>query len=82
MKKSPLEILDVYRERVNSRLEYYLTSIFSGGSYQSKLKDVMSYSVLAGGKRFRPILTYTVADMYGVDISNHHESKNKYELIL
>jgi farnesyl diphosphate synthase/geranylgeranyl diphosphate synthase type II len=81
MKKSPLEILDVYRERVNSRLEYYLTSIFSDESYQSKLKSVMSYSVLAGGKRFRPILTYTVADMYSVDISKVDSSACAIELI-
>ena len=81
MKKSPLEILDVYRERVNSQLEYYLTSIFSDGSYQSELKGVMSYSVLAGGKRFRPILTYTVADMYGVDISKVDSSACAIELI-
>ena len=81
MKKSPLEILDVYRERVNSRLEYYLASISSGGSYQSELKGVMSYSVLAGGKRFRPILTYTVADMYGLDVSKVDSSACAIELI-
>jgi geranylgeranyl pyrophosphate synthase len=81
MKKSPLEILDAYRERVNSRLEYYLTSIFSDGSYQSELKSIMSYSVLAGGKRFRPILTYTVADMYSVDISKVDSSACAIELI-
>ena len=81
MKKSPLEILDVYRERVNSRLEYYLALICSDGSYQSELKGVMSYSVLSGGKRFRPILTYTVADMYGVDISKVDSSACAIELI-
>jgi len=29
---------------------------------------VMSYSVLAGGKRFRPILTYTTASLYDIDL--------------
>ena len=81
MKKNPLEILELYRERVNSRLEDYLTSIFSGGAYQSELKDIMSYSVLVGGKRFRPILTYTVADMCGVDISKVDSSACAIELI-
>ncbi|SVC55108.1 uncharacterized protein METZ01_LOCUS307962 [marine metagenome] len=28
----------------------------------------MSYSVLAGGKRFRPILTYTTASLYDIDL--------------
>ena len=81
MKKNPLEILDLYRERINSRLEYYLTSIFSDASYQSELKSVLSYSVLAGGKRFRPILTYTVAEMYGIDISKVDSSACAIELI-
>ena len=81
MKKSPLEVLDLYRERVNSRLEYYLASICSDGFYQSELKSVMSYSVLAGGKRFRPILTYTVADMNDVDISKVDSSACAIELI-
>ena len=81
MKKDPLEILDVYRERVNSRLAYYLDLIRSGSSYQSNLKEVMSYSVLTGGKRFRPILTYTVADLYGVNISKVDSSACAIELI-
>ena len=28
----------------------------------------MKYSALAGGKRFRPILTYTVASLFDVEI--------------
>ena len=28
----------------------------------------MSYSILAGGKRFRPILTYTTASLYDIDL--------------
>jgi len=35
---------------------------------QSKLNNVISYSVLAGGKRFRPILTYTTASLYDINL--------------
>ena len=67
-KKSPLKIFDTYRERVNSKLEAYLSSICSENYQQSELNNVMSYSVLAGGKRFRPILTYTTASLYDIDL--------------
>mgnify|MGYP001188180722 FL=1 len=67
-KKNPLKIFDIYRKRVNARLQNYLSSIYSKGNFQSELKNVMSYSVLAGGKRFRPILTYTTASLYDIDL--------------
>jgi geranylgeranyl pyrophosphate synthase len=46
-----------------------------------KLKDIMKYSVLAGGKRFRPILTYTVASLYDSEISKVDSSACAIELI-
>ena len=67
-KKNPLKIFDIYRKRVNARLKNYLSSICSEGRFQSELINVMSYSVLAGGKRFRPILTYTTASLYDIDL--------------
>ena len=67
-KKNPLKIFDIYRKRVNAQLEDYLTSICSEGHYQSELKNIISYSALAGGKRFRPILIYTTASLYDIDL--------------
>ena len=67
-KKNPLKIFDIYKKRVNARLKNYLSSICSEGRFQSELNNVMSYSVLAGGKRFRPILTYTTASLYDIDL--------------
>ena len=67
-KKNPLKIFDIYRKRVNTRLQNYLSSICSKGHFQSELKNVISYSVLASGKRFRPILTYTTASLYDIDL--------------
>ena len=67
-KKNPLKIINIYRKRVNARLQNYLSSIDSKGHFQSELQNVISYSVLAGGKRFRPILTYTTASLYDIDL--------------
>ena len=80
-KKSPLKIFDTYRERVNSQLEAYLSSICSESNQQSELNNVMSYSVFPGGKRFRPILTYTTASLYNIDLVKADSSACAIELI-
>ena len=80
-KKSPLKIFDTYRERVNTKLKSYLSSISSESNQQSELNNVMSYSVLAGGKRFRPILTYTTASLYDIDLVKADASACAIELI-
>jgi farnesyl diphosphate synthase/geranylgeranyl diphosphate synthase type II len=46
-----------------------------------ELKNIMKYSVLAGGKRFRPILTYTVASLYDSEIEKADSSASAIELI-
>ena len=76
-----MEIHDQYRERVNSRLEGYLSSIPSSSNFSSELKDIMKYSVLAGGKRFRPILTYTVAGLFDSEFEKVDSSACAIELI-
>ncbi len=52
---------EIYRNRVNNNLNSLLTS-------QSALNESMRYSVLAGGKRFRPILAYTTASLFDVKL--------------
>ena len=76
-----MKIFDTYRERVNTKLKSYLSSISSDSNQQSELNNVMSYSVLAGGKRFRPILTYTTASLYDVDLAKVDASACAIELI-
>ena len=80
-KKSPLKIFDTYRERVNIKLKAYLSSICSVSNQQSELNNVMSYSVLAGGKRFRPILTYTTASLYDIELVKADASACAIEFI-
>ena len=76
-----MEIHDQYRERVNSRLEGYLSSIPSSSNFSSELNNIMKYSVLAGGKRFRPILTYTVAGLFDSEFEKVDSSACAIELI-
>ena len=76
-----MEIHDQYRERVNSHLEGYLSSIPSSSNFSSELKNIMKYSVLAGGKRFRPILTYTVAGLFDSEFEKVDSSACAIELI-
>ena len=80
-KKNILESHDHYRERVNSRLDSFLSSIPSSSNSDIELKDIMKYSVLAGGKRFRPILTYTVASLFNSEIQKVDSSACAIELI-
>ncbi|WP_257607960.1 polyprenyl synthetase family protein [bacterium endosymbiont of Bathymodiolus sp. 5 South] len=50
-----------YTKRVNQYLDKVLSN-------QGSLTEAMRYSVLSGGKRFRPTLTYTVAQSFGVNL--------------
>ena len=79
--KNLLKIYDQYSERVNSCLDSYLSSIPSSPNSNIELRDIMKYSVLAGGKRFRPILTYTVASLYDSEIEKADSSASAIELI-
>ena len=81
MKKSHLEILDIYRERINNQLELHLSSNFIKESSKCDLGSIMRYSVLAGGKRFRPILTYTIASLFGIKLEKVDKSACAIELI-
>ena len=81
MKKSHLEILEIYRERINTQLELHLSSNFIEDSSKSDIRSIMKYSVLAGGKRFRPILTYTIASLFGIKLEKVDKSACAIELI-
>jgi geranylgeranyl pyrophosphate synthase len=65
---------DTYLSRVNNRLDLYLST-------QSSLAEPMRYSVLAGGKRFRPILTYCVASLFDTSLDKTDSSACAVELI-
>jgi farnesyl diphosphate synthase/geranylgeranyl diphosphate synthase type II len=62
-------------------LDSFLSSIPSSPNSDIELRDIMKYSVLAGGKRFRPILTYTVASLYDSEIEKADTCASAIELI-
>ena len=61
-----------------ARVEQYLAKLIQG---EDQLSVAMTYSALAGGKRFRPILTYTVAKCFGAELSRADSSACALELI-
>jgi farnesyl diphosphate synthase/geranylgeranyl diphosphate synthase type II len=63
-----------YIQRVNQHLDGYLSS-------QGSLTETMRYSVLSGGKRFRAILTYAVANTFDADLYLVDSSACAMELI-
>jgi len=76
-----LKIFDTYRERVNTKLKSYLSSICFESVQQNKLNKVINYSVFGGGKRFRPILIYTTASLYDVNLLKADVCASAIELI-
>ncbi|HIB27849.1 MAG TPA: polyprenyl synthetase family protein [Candidatus Thioglobus sp.] len=65
---------DQYVTRVNAKLDGYL-------SIQGSLTEAMRYSVLVGGKRFRPILTYCVASLFNTNQQSVDSSACSVEFI-
>ncbi len=53
-----------YRESIEAALNGYMTSCGA----PEQLKEAMEYSLKAGGKRLRPVLTLYVCDMLGGDV--------------
>ena len=48
-------------------VEDYLNGLFTGSAPYGRLYEAMRYSVLAGGKRIRPVLTLEFARLGGID---------------
>jgi geranylgeranyl pyrophosphate synthase len=60
--------LDAFRTRCQARVEATLDEILPLATLQpSRLHEAMRYSVLGGGKRIRPLLTYAAGAALGVD---------------
>ena len=59
-----LERLDAHR----ARIEAWLRTCFAERESRGSLYDAMSYSLLAGGKRLRPVLTLEACRLCGGDV--------------
>lgn len=62
MSVSATSFIPAYKSRIDSHLETVLTF---PDSHSSSLFDAIRYSVLNGGKRIRPVLTYAAATAVG-----------------
>ena len=65
-----LEQVQVYQKSVETTLDYWLPSV---DSKPKKLHEAMRYSVLAEGKRIRPILLYATGQAFGVELDNESQ---------
>ena len=54
-------------EQYRAAVEDYLNGLFTGSAPYGQLYEAMRYSVLAGGKRIRPVLTLEFARLGGID---------------
>lgn len=59
------EQIENYKKIINKHLDEYLQT-----KYPEKIWESMRYSVLAGGKRIRPVLTLEACNACGSDIKN------------
>lgn len=50
--------------------EDFLAGLFPGGASYGRLQEAMRYSLLAGGKRIRPVLTLAFCELLGGDRRN------------
>ena len=54
-------------EQYRLAVEEHLNGLFTGSAAYGRLYEAMRYSVLAGGKRIRPVLTLEFARLGGAD---------------
>ena len=69
MKMSEVNINQQFQEEINHILA---DTINKNVKYESLLKESMTYSLIDGGKRIRPLLFMLLLDAYGID---YHEYK-------
>lgn len=56
--------------RDHALIEEYLSGLFRNGSRYADLQEAMEYSLLAGGKRIRPVLTLETCRMCGGNLQD------------
>ncbi len=61
--------IDFLNERKHA-IENYLSTSFIDLSFPETLRSAMMYSLMAGGKRLRPVLMLTTANSLGADVNN------------
>jgi geranylgeranyl diphosphate synthase type II len=79
---SSLPAEEAYPEHLRSEVERYLSALrFSSDAVSAGLEEAMRYSLLAGGKRIRPVLALATARAIGRDPSSVLPLAGAIELI-
>ena len=73
-----LEQVQIYQRSVETTLDYWLPET---DSEPRILHEAMRYSVLAEGKRIRPILLYATGEAFGVELNNLNGQACAVEII-
>ena len=60
------QLLTEFESKWRPQINQYLDEQLQACSDQSTLTDAMRYSVLAGGKRLRPLLTLAILDTFDI----------------
>jgi geranylgeranyl diphosphate synthase, type II len=62
-----VDLAKSYLEEQGQRVSAYLETLFSNDAVPERLFSAMNYSLLAGGKRLRPVLCLATAKTFGID---------------
>jgi geranylgeranyl diphosphate synthase type II len=62
-----VDIVRSYLEQQGQRVSAYLETLFPEDAVPQRLFSAMNYSLLAGGKRLRPVLCLATAKTFGID---------------
>lgn len=72
---------DVIPNSVLNKLEVLDLSIENSNSCTMAVNEALAKTVLAGGKRLRPMLTYLVAELFGVQDKRVNEAARAIEMV-
>ncbi|MGL4952568.1 MAG: polyprenyl synthetase family protein [Culicoidibacterales bacterium] len=64
-----------------TQFEKYLTTVANTLPYPQKLQEAAAYSLLAGGKRIRPLLTFATAKAFGLESQEVYPLATAIEMI-
>ena len=73
--------LTEFASEVVPKIEETLATELKQSTTEKTLRDAMTYAVMAGGKRLRPLLTLAVAQSYGMDVPGLVRAASALELI-
>ena len=75
------EKISFFMKKYQDRIEELLGSVFPSGLSDDPTVKAAMYSLLAGGKRIRPVLMYMVADMLKIDLSEVDDFAAAMEMV-